>query len=292
MLQHGKGARPLAMSQQSRATLTGGNTLEPMNRLLAIMAALRDPERGCPWDLAQDFASIAPYTLEEAYEVAEAIRRGDMADLQDELGDLLLQVVFHARMAEEEGFFTFEDVARSISDKLVRRHPHVFGEDRADDPEAVRRSWEAIKAEERAEKGEPEHQSVMDGITSGLPGLVRARKLQSRAARLGFDWDDPAGPLAKVREEADELAEEMVQGAGPERFEEELGDLLFATVNLARHLKVDPETAVQKAGDKFERRFRSLEEALGHDTEDPASVGLDRLEAHWQAVKADESKPD
>lgn len=266
--------------------------MQSINRLLAIMAALRDPERGCPWDLAQDFASIAPYTLEEAYEVAEAIRRGDMADLQDELGDLLLQVVFHARMAEEQGFFTFEEVARSISDKLVRRHPHVFGEDEADDPEAVRRSWEAIKAEERAAKGEPEQQSVLDGITAGLPGLIRARKLQSRAARLGFDWDEASGPLAKVREEVGELAEEMERGAGHSRLEEELGDLMFAVVNLARHLRVDPETAVQRAGDKFERRFRSLETALGREPGEPTEVGLDRLEAHWQAVKADEDKPD
>ncbi|RLK50410.1 tetrapyrrole methylase family protein/MazG family protein/ATP diphosphatase [Alkalispirillum mobile] len=265
--------------------------MEQVHRLLGIMAALRDPDGGCPWDLAQTFATIAPYTLEEAYEVAEAIRRGDMADLQDELGDLLLQVVFHARMAEEEGFFTFDDVARSISDKLIRRHPHVFGEGDADDAESVRRSWEAIKAEERAAKGEAEHESVLDGITSGLPGLVRARKLQSRAARVGFDWDDPAGPLEKVREEVEELAGEMVEAAEPARLEDELGDLMFAVVNLARHLGVDPETAVQKAGDKFEGRFRHLEEALGAEHDDLSSLGLDRLEAGWQAAKSAERKP-
>ena len=243
-------------------------------RLLAIMARLRDPERGCEWDLAQDFASIAPYTLEEAYEVADAIARADMADLRDELGDLLLQVVFHARMAEEAGLFAFEDVARSISDKMEARHPHIFGDESGTMGET---RWETLKAAERQSRGST---SAMDGVALALPALMRAHKLQKRAARDGFDWPDTEGPEAKIIEEIEEL-----KGASTETLEEEAGDLLFATVNFVRAHGVDAESALRAANAKFERRYRAMEEKAPGEF---AALSLDEQEALWQAVKRDE----
>lgn len=252
--------------------------MDQIARLLSIMARLRDPKTGCDWDLAQDFASIAPYTIEEAYEVADAIERGDMDDLREELGDLLLQVVFHARMAQEAGLFVFEDVARSISDKMEARHPHVFGTEGGTMGE---RRWEALKEKERADKGAS---SALDGVANALPALLRAEKLQKRAARTGFDWPDPSGPAAKLIEEAGELAE-----APLDEREEEAGDLLFAAVNLVRAYGVNPEDALRKANSKFERRFRAMEEIAGQETGASfASLSLDAQEGLWQIVKKGE----
>ncbi|MGN6269235.1 MAG: nucleoside triphosphate pyrophosphohydrolase [Sphingomonas sp.] len=250
----------------------------PFARLLAVMARLRDPERGCEWDTVQTFETIAPYTIEEAYEVADAIQRNDMADLKDELGDLLLQVVFHARMAEEAGLFAFDDVATAIADKMERRHPHIFG-DRA---EGGHHLWEIIKAEERAAKGKSDAApSALDGVALGLPALLRADKLQARAARTGFDWPDAAGARAKIDEE---LAEVEAATTAAER-EEEIGDLLFAMVNWARKLGIDPETALRAANAKFERRFRAMETAAGDAF---AALDLDAKEALWAGAKAAE----
>jgi len=249
-----------------------------IERLVAIMARLRDPARGCEWDLAQDFASIAPYTIEEAHEVADAIDRGDMADLKDELGDLLLQVVFHSRMAEEAGAFALADVVASISDKMERRHPHIFGASEFGDGGGPH-LWEQIKAEERAAGGKA---SAMDGVALGLPALMRAEKLQKRAARTGFDWPDARGARAKIDEE---LAE--VEGATDDAARaEEIGDLLFAVVNWARHLGIDPESALRAGNAKFERRFRAMEAAGGAAF---AGLDLDAKEALWRAAKAEES---
>jgi len=243
---------------------------DELDRLLRIMTRLRDPERGCEWDVAQNFGTIAPYTIEEAYEVADAIARDDMADLRGELGDLLLQVVFHARMAEEAGHFAFEDVARTISDKMEARHPHVFGD-------GTSAGWEEIKAQERGEKG---HNSAMDGVARALPALMRAEKLQKRAAREGFDWPDREGPAEKVREEIAELAE-----APSDKSLEEAGDLLFAAVNLVRAYGIAPEDALRAANDKFERRYRAMEDLADVKF---ASLSLDDQEALWQRVKASE----
>lgn len=242
-----------------------------IDRLKAIMARLRDPERGCEWDLAQDFATIAPYTIEEAYEVADAIERDAMDELREELGDLLLQVVFHARMAEERGLFAFEDVARSISDKMEARHPHIFGgaDGTMDEPR-----WEALKASERENKGQ---QSAMDGVARALPALLRAEKLQKRAARDGFDWPDPSGAAEKVAEETRELTE-----ADDATREEEAGDLLFAAVNLVRAHGIQPEGALRAANDKFERRYRGMETLADGGF---AALDLGAQEALWQAVK-------
>jgi ATP diphosphatase len=245
----------------------------PIERLVSIMARLRDPELGCPWDVKQDFASIAPYTIEEAYEVAEACQTSDLPALRDELGDLLLQVVFHARMAEEIGAFAFPDVAAAISDKMVRRHPHVFG----DDPrEAGHAQWEAIKAAERAAK--PEDPSALAGVATALPALMRAEKLQKRAARTGFDWPDPAGARDKIVEE---LAE-VDAAANDEERAEEIGDLLFAVVNWARKHGVDPEAALRNANAKFEGRFRTMEAIAG---EAFTGMSLDQKEELWQEAK-------
>ncbi|MFZ9395247.1 MAG: nucleoside triphosphate pyrophosphohydrolase [Erythrobacter sp.] len=243
-----------------------------MARLLAIMARLRDPERGCEWDLAQDFSTIAPYTIEEAYEVADAIERHDLADLKGELGDLLLQVVFHARMAEEAGAFGFTDVAAAISDKMEARHPHIFGDETGTMVEA---RWEALKAAEREQNGAT---SALDGVAGALPALMRAQKLQKRAARTGFDWPDTIGPAAKIAEEIDELA---AAGSETERFEE-AGDFLFAAVNLVRAYGVDAEEALRAANRKFERRFRAMEHLAGDKF---AKLDLEAQEALWQAVK-------
>lgn len=249
--------------------------VEPLSRLLAIMARLRDPQRGCEWDLAQDFASIAPYTIEEAYEVADAIAREDMAGLREELGDLLLQVVFHARIAEEAGAFDFAQVAAAIADKMEARHPHIFGgTDQPGDGREAR--WENAKAAERAAKGMA---SALDGVALALPALMRAEKLQKRAARVGFDWPDTTGPTAKVVEEMAELAEARNDA---ERLEE-AGDLLFAVANLVRAHGIAPEDALRAANAKFERRFRAMETMHGGTL---AGLTLEQQEALWQAVKA------
>ncbi|WP_408591564.1 nucleoside triphosphate pyrophosphohydrolase [Novosphingobium sp.] len=248
-----------------------------LDRLLAIMARLRDAESGCEWDLAQSFASIAPYTIEEAYEVADAIARNDLSALREELGDLLLQVVFHARMAEEQGAFAFNDVAAGIADKMEARHPHIFGSE-DDHGQAREERWESAKAAERASKGDV---GALDGVALALPALMRAEKLQKRAARVGFDWPDITGPEAKLAEEARELAEAL---SAAERVEE-AGDLLFSAVNLVRRYGVAPEDALRAANAKFERRFRAME-ALAQGGF--ASLSLDEQEDLWRAVKASE----
>lgn len=256
------------------------HALRPIDRLIAIMAQLRDPEHGCPWDREQNFATIAPYTIEEAYEVADAIERHDMSALRDELGDLLLQVVFHARMAEEAGLFGFDDVAQAIGEKMVRRHPHVFGDADIASVAAQNEAWEAHKAAERAEKGEAG--SVLDGVALALPALLRAAKVSRRAARIGFDWPDAASVIDKIEEEIAELETEIDAGADHSMVEEELGDLLFAAANLGRKLNVEPETALRRATAKFERRFRRVE-ALAKER----GIGpdLEALEALWGEVK-------
>jgi len=254
-----------------------------IERLIEIMARLRAPD-GCPWDREQDFRSIAPYTIEEACEVAEAIAEGDMPALKDELGDLLLQVVYHARMAEEQGDFGFADVVRAISDKMVRRHPHVFGPDRGAPltrPEEV--DWEGMKAAERATKGE-RRQSVLDGVPVTLSGLTRALKLTRRAATVGFDWSDPRDVLAKLTEETAELVDEIEAGDA-DKIEDEYGDILFVLANLARHLKVDPEAALRRTNSKFERRFRQIEAALAAEGRSPAEATLAEMDALWTRIK-------
>lgn len=256
----------------------------PLDRLLAIMARLRDPQNGCEWDRVQTFATIAPYTIEEAYEVADAIARDDLVALREELGDLLLQVVFHARMAQEAGAFDFDAVAQAIGDKLVNRHPHLFGT-QAGEPASQTERWERIKEDERKAKGEA---SAMDGVALALPALMRAEKLQKRAARLGFDWPDTAGARAKIEEE---LAELENARTGQERLEE-AGDLLFAAVNVVRHYDVAPEDALAAANAKFERRFRAMENSAARQGEDFAALDLDAMEQHWAAAKRSErAKP-
>jgi tetrapyrrole methylase family protein/MazG family protein/ATP diphosphatase len=260
-----------------------------IDRLLAIMARLRDPAGGCPWDLEQSFATIAPYTIEEAYEVADAIEQNDMAALKDELGDLLLQVVFHARMAEEAGHFAFDDVAAAIGDKMVSRHPHVFADHQAATPDDVKVTWESRKEAERAAKasrnGGGEVLSALDGVTAALPALLRAEKLQKRAARVGFDWPEVEQVFDKLDEELGEIRAEIVADGGHDRLEDEVGDLLFVVANLARHLKVDPETALRRANAKFERRFRAMEAALAAVGERAGDQSLEDLEELWQAAK-------
>jgi nucleoside triphosphate diphosphatase len=267
-----------------------------IERLLAIMAALRTPGSGCPWDLEQDFATIAPYTIEEAYEVAEAIARGDLLDLKDELGDLLLQVVFHARMAEEAGAFDFGDVVESITGKLIRRHPHVFGDARDLSPAGVKALWgeikEAEKAERRRERGEAEERAaagVLAGVPAGLPALVRAEKLTRKAATVGFDWPDAAQVVGKIEEEVREVREALEAGARG-AIEDEIGDLLFAAVNLARHAGVDPESALRRANAKFERRFRAVEQALAAGGRQPAEASLAEMEDLWVEAKTAERR--
>ncbi len=261
-----------------------------MERLRQIMARLRDPERGCPWDVQQTFASIAPYTLEEAYEVADAIAHGDMAALKDELGDLLLQVVFHARMAEEAGTFDFDAVAATIGAKMVRRHPHVFGEGTVDSAAAQTQAWEDHKSRERHAKAEAQgaRPSVLNGVALALPALTRALKLQRRAARVGFDWPDAAQVLDKVHEEIGELCAEIDAGRDPDRLEDELGDILFAVANLARHLEIDPEAALRRTNGKFERRFRAVESHFGGDPATLAEASLEEMEAAWRTAKTSE----
>ncbi len=260
--------------------------------LLEIMARLRDPDGGCPWDLQQDFASIAPYTIEEAYEVADAIDRNDLTDLKDELGDLLLQVVFHAQMASEQGAFDFGDVVASISDKMIRRHPHIFADTAVEGAGEVSANWEEIKRAERAAKGETDT-SALAGISRGLPEWQRATKLQSRAARTGFDWPDPLPVLDKLREEVDEVQAEFAAGPvndNQARLQEEIGDVLFVCANVARHAKVDVGTALRQANHKFERRFRAMEARAQAQGQSMATLGLAQQEALWVAVKNEEKK--
>ena len=263
-------------------------TERPIDRILRIMTALRTPETGCPWDLQQDFKSIAPYTLEEAYEVVDAIERGDMDDLKDELGDLLLQVVFHARMAEETGQFSFDDVATAISDKMERRHPHVFGDNDADTPEAVNQNWEDIKEAEKVAKGKPNAEtSLLDDVPLSLPAMSRAVKLQKRAARIGFDWNEAEPIFDKLQEEVGELREAM-QNGDKDAIEDEFGDVLFVVANLGRHLKLDPEKALRRGNAKFTRRFKSLEQQA---RDSKATVHtLDDYEVFWQRAKAAEKQ--
>jgi ATP diphosphatase len=267
-----------------------------IGRLLEIMAALRTPKTGCPWDLAQDFSTIAPYTIEEAYEVADAIARDDMADLKEELGDLLLQVVYHARMAEEQDAFDFGDVVQAITEKMIRRHPHVFGDlagalhDHG--PQAVAGLWERIKAQEKESK-EKERKApkvnagadngALAGVPVVLPALTRALKLQAKASKVGFDWNDPRAVLQKIREEADEIEAEL--DAAPSQAAAEVGDLLFAAVNLARHLHADPEAMLRGTNQKFERRFAAIEQALAAKGKTPQDATLAEMDALWNQAK-------
>ncbi|GAA3541146.1 nucleoside triphosphate pyrophosphohydrolase [Zobellella aerophila] len=256
--------------------------------LLAIMAALRDPESGCPWDLKQHFASIVPHTLEEAYEVADAIERNDLAILPGELGDLLFQVVFYSRLGEEQSLFNFGDVVQAISHKLVARHPHVFGGAEFADEAAVKANWETTKAAERLARDQ-NATSVLDDIPLVLPSLSRANKIQKRCASVGFDWDSLEPVVGKVREELDEVLAELTQPARDhQRIGEELGDLLFACVNLVRHLKQDPEQVLRRANNKFERRFRALEQALQADGKAHGDCSLAELDGYWEQVKSRE----
>lgn len=256
-----------------------------IEELLTLMARLRDPEHGCPWDLQQTYATIAPYTIEEAYEVADAIARHDLDELRDELGDLLLQVVFHAQMAREEGVFEFADVVRAIVDKMTRRHPHVFGEVRYADVDEQKRAWDDIKS---AERGTTTEQRVLSGVPLALPALTRAAKLQRKAARVGFDWSELPPVLAKIEEEIGEIRAELADGAVPERVTDEIGDLLFACVNLARHTNVDPEAALRAANAKFERRFGYIETALRAENRRPEQATLAEMDALWEQAKTAE----
>jgi len=256
-------------------------------RLIEIMAALRTPGSGCPWDLEQNFQTIAPYTLEEAYEVADAIARGNLDDLKDELGDLLLQVVYHARMAEEQGAFAFGDVVEGITAKMIRRHPHVFANAEGQTAEHVKGLWERIKAEEKADRGEAASSGALAGVPVALPALTRALKLQDKAGRVGFDWNDPRAVLAKIREEADEIEAELDK-ADKSDAAAEVGDLLFAVVNLARHLGADPEGILRATNLKFERRFASIEHALAARGKTPKDASLAEMDTLWDEAKAAE----
>jgi nucleoside triphosphate diphosphatase len=260
-----------------------------IDRLLEIMALLRTPETGCPWDLEQTFATIAPYTLEEAYEVADAIARNDLSDLKEELGDLLLQVVFHAQMADEQDAFDFGDVVETLTAKLIRRHPHVFGDERSATPRAVEGLWDRIKSQEKEQKAGQAGdaaQGALAGVPVALPALTRALKLQAKASRVGFDWNDPRAVLRKIREEADEIEAELdgdVTAAAAE-----VGDLLFAAVNLARHLQGDPEALLRQTNRKFERRFAVIERALAAQGRAPQDATLAEMDALWDQAKAEE----
>jgi nucleoside triphosphate diphosphatase len=266
------------------------SAVSSMEKLLTVMAALRDPESGCPWDVKQTYASIVPYTLEEAYEVADAIERGDLDELRDELGDLLFQVVFYSQMAKEEGRFDFDQVAAGIVDKMLRRHPHVFGDASYENDEALRHAWESTKASEREAKGQNDDTSQLAGVTLGLPALTRAHKLQKRAADVGFDWPDAGGAFDKVREEIDEVQQALEQ-ADRQHIEEELGDLLFAMVNVVRLLGFHAEHTLRRASNKFERRFRAMESLLAEQgSDDLRALSLERLEAAWEAIKRQEKE--
>lgn len=254
-----------------------------IEQLLEVMARLRDPRGGCPWDLEQDFSTIAPYTVEEAFEVADAIAAGDMDELRDELGDLLFQVVFHARMAEEEGRFDFSDVAAGLVEKMVRRHPHVFGDEQGASMERIDSNWESIKAAEQSAKGQ-RRESVLDGVPAGLPALQRSVKIQKKAARVGFDWPESRQVLAQVRSELDELEQAMDDGE-PDAVTDELGDLFFTVSNLSRHLRNDPDMALRAATHKFERRFCAMEAMARENGQNLADLEPDDLEALWVRVK-------
>jgi ATP diphosphatase len=266
-----------------------------IERLIEIMAALRDPDTGCSWDKVQDFESIAPYTIEEAFEVADAIERGDLVDLEEELGDLLLQVVYHARMAEEIGAFAFGDVVMAITAKMIRRHPHVFGSEEARSAGAAKGFWETIKAEEkrvRAEKRRAAGQTgerfagLLDDVPAGMTALARAVKLQQKASTVGFDWNDPRAVLAKIREEIVEIEQELdADAVSPARVRDEIGDLLFAVANLARHVEIDPDAALRGTNEKFTRRFRHIETRLAESGRAPAGTSLDEMEALWTEAK-------
>lgn len=263
---------------------------ERIETLLAVMARLRDPERGCPWDVKQDFASIATYTIEEAYEVAEAIDRGDLGDLKDELGDLLLQVVFHAQMASEQGAFGFADVVAAINDKMIRRHPHVFGDASVEDADAQTAAWETMKAAERAAKRRDSDAppSALDDVPKALPEWQRALKLQKRGANVGYDWPDATPVIAKLEEELEEVREALAMPPSPERqdaLEDEIGDLLFVAMNLARKAKVDPGTALRRANAKYERRFRQMEVLARAQGREFAALSLDEQSALWNEAK-------
>ena len=259
---------------------------DPLPRLLAVMAWLRDRQHGCPWDIEQNFRTIAPYTIEEAYEVADAIERNDMVALKEELGDLLLQVVYHAQMASEAEAFAFDDVAATIADKMVDRHPHVFGDLKIADADAQTISWEARKAAERAKKNGADPAGTLDGVARALPALMRAEKIQKRAARVGFDWKTIGPVIDKIEEELGELRHEFSAGdADRNRITDELGDVLFAVANLARHCKVDPEAALRSTNDKFERRFRYVERRLAERGRKPADATREEMEAQWQEAK-------
>ncbi|WP_424943347.1 nucleoside triphosphate pyrophosphohydrolase [Aliiroseovarius crassostreae] len=254
-----------------------------MDRLREIMRRLRDPQSGCPWDIEQDFSTIAPYTIEEAYEVADAIEREAWDELKGELGDLLFQSVFHAQMAEEKGLFSFDDVADGMSDKMVARHPHVFGDENRDkSAEQQTRDWETIKAAERAAKAE---HGVLDGVAIGLPALLRAVKLQKRAARVGFDWPETTQVLDKIQEEARELVEAK-DTLSQDEIRDEMGDLLFVIANLARHLDVEPEEALRKANAKFERRFSYIEQRLAEQDRKPEDASLEEMDGYWNEIRA------
>lgn len=257
-----------------------------INDLLDVMARLRDPVHGCPWDVEQDFHSIAPYTIEEAYEVADAIERKDWVDLKDELGDLLLQVVFHARMAEEEKLFNFEDVVHAIHGKMIRRHPHVFGESQVESAEAQTEEWERIKKQERKAKADAERGSVLGEIPKALPALDAAFKLQARAARVGFDWPDALPVYDKISEETEEL-KAAVDEEDKLRMEEEFGDLLFSCVNLSRKLQINPTQALQMANQKFRCRFEHMENTIRQSGKDIEQLSLNELETHWVKAKSE-----
>lgn len=263
-----------------------------VDRLLAVMAALRDKQNGCPWDLEQDFRTIAPHTIEEAYEVADAIEHGTQAEIRDEVGDLLFQVVYYTQMAQERGWWDFDAVARATADKMIARHPHVFGADQVETAAEMTERWEARKAAERATMAVANGRtpSVLDGIVTGLPGLARALKLQRRAARVGFDWAEPAPILDKIVEEVVELKEELVDGGSPDdsrrdRLEDEIGDILFAVVNLARRLEIDPDQALRRTNAKFDRRFRFIEQELEKQATSAADASLEEMERLWQQAK-------
>lgn len=262
--------------------------MDNLQKLLDIMEKLRDPKEGCAWDVEQTFETIAPYTIEEAYEVAEAIDNKDMDGLKDELGDLMFQAVFHARMAEEAGHFNFSDVIDAISDKMIRRHPHVFGDEKYRDAEEQTVAWEEQKALERAEK---KQKSILEGVTVGLPALTRAVKLQKRAARVGFDWPNTSGAIDKLNEEMLELSEELTEKQqDQEKIEEEFGDMMFVYANLARHLKIDPEQALKKANSKFTRRFNKIEQEIENKQSSFEKYSLEDLEELWDKAKKEEKK--
>jgi MazG family protein len=261
-----------------------------IEQLLDIMSRLRDPEKGCPWDRQQTFQTIVPHTLEEAYEVADAIEREDMVELREELGDLLFQVVFYAQLAKEAGDFEFDDVVNSIAEKLIRRHPHVFGEARIADAEAQTAAWELHKAQERQAKTPGKRISLLDGVTRTLPALTRAYKLQRRAARVGFDWSAIEPVIARVEEELNEVRQTLDSEDNGAHLQEEVGDLLFTCVNLARFARIDPETALRRANAKFERRFRYIESALAEQGRTPEQASLEEMDLFWEEAKRSEKR--